>query len=78
MSAIWASTDAIRRVVEFGTRHLFHEILFVTGIPGAGKTLCGLNVVFHATTGAAFLTGNLPLVNVNARGSRPRCLRTGR
>ena len=44
--------------------HLRHEILFVTGIPGAGKTLCGLNVVFHATTGAAFLTGNLPLVHV--------------
>ncbi len=41
-----------------------HEILFVTGIPGAGKTLCGLNAVFHATTGAAFLTGNLPLVHV--------------
>ena len=58
------TTDAIRRVVESARAHLFHEILFVTGIPGAGKTLCGLNVVFHATTGAAFLTGNLPLVNV--------------
>ena len=38
--------------------------VFVTGIPGAGKTLCGLNVVFGADTGAAFLTGNLPLVHV--------------
>ncbi len=43
---------------------LRHDILFVTGIPGAGKTLCGLNAVFRATTGAAFLTGNLPLVHV--------------
>ena len=39
-------------------------MLFVTGIPGAGKTLCGLNAVFRATSGAAFLTGNLPLVHV--------------
>jgi hypothetical protein len=41
-----------------------HIIIFVTGIPGAGKTLCGLNAVFGADTGAAFLTGNLPLVHV--------------
>ena len=41
-----------------------HIALFVTGIPGAGKTLCGLNVVFAAEDGAAFLTGNLPLVHV--------------
>jgi hypothetical protein len=40
-----------------------HRVLFVTGIPGAGKTLCGLNAVFGAG-GAAFLTGNLPLVHV--------------
>jgi hypothetical protein len=38
--------------------------VFVTGIPGAGKTLCGLQAVFGADTGAAFLTGNLPLVHV--------------
>ena len=41
-----------------------HTILFVTGIPGAGKTLCGLNAVFGTDTQAAFLTGNLPLVHV--------------
>ena len=40
-----------------------HLVLFITGIPGAGKTLCGLNAVF-GQTGAAFLTGNLPLVHV--------------
>jgi hypothetical protein len=38
--------------------------LFVTGIPGAGKTLCGLDAVFSATTGATFLTGTLPMVYV--------------
>ena len=41
-------------------------VVFVTGIPGAGKTLCGLNAVFGAARldGAAFLTGNVPLVGV--------------
>lgn len=41
-------------------------VIFVTGIPGAGKTLCGLNVVFGALrqAGSAFLTGNAPLVAV--------------
>ncbi|WP_419730645.1 DNA/RNA helicase domain-containing protein [Lichenicola sp.] len=42
-------------------------ILFVTGIPGAGKTLCGLNVAFSRTEGeadAVFLTGNPTLVHV--------------
>lgn len=61
--------------------------LFVTGIPGAGKTLCGLNVVFGAGRehGATFLTGNPTLVHVlrealardAARGDR-RALRAAR
>jgi hypothetical protein len=58
------TTDAIRRAVGQAVSKRQHAILFVTGIPGAGKTLCGLNAVFRATTGAAFLTGNLPLVHV--------------
>ena len=58
------TTDAIRRAVDAAHAQLRHEVLFVTGIPGAGKTLCGLNAVFRATSGAAFLTGNLPLVHV--------------
>ncbi len=41
-------------------------VIFVTGVPGAGKTLCGLNTVFGEARqdGAAFLTGNMPLVAV--------------
>jgi len=58
------TTDAIRDAVDAARAQLRHEVLFVTGIPGAGKTLCGLNAVFRATSGAAFLTGNLPLVHV--------------
>jgi hypothetical protein len=58
------TTGAAYRAIEAARSEQRHEVLFVTGIPGAGKTLCGLNVVFGAATGAAFLTGNLPLVYV--------------
>jgi hypothetical protein len=58
------TTDAIRCAIDAARADMRHEILFVTGIPGAGKTLCGLNAVFRATSGTAFLTGNLPLVHV--------------
>ena len=37
-------------------------VVFVTGIPGAGKTLCGLDTAFAGQ--AAFLTGNPSLVHV--------------
>ncbi len=40
-----------------------HWVIFVTGQPGAGKTLCGLDLAF-AGQGAAFLTGNPTLVHV--------------
>ena len=58
-----------------------HVIIFVTGMPGAGKTLCGLNVAFSPqATSATFLTGNPTLVHVfrealardAARGERGR------
>jgi hypothetical protein len=40
-------------------------VLFVTGIPGAGKTLCGLNIAFGGTDpDGTFLTGNPTLVHV--------------
>lgn len=45
-------------------------ICFVTGVPGAGKTLVGLNVATlhrrkpHDPTRAVFLSGNAPLVKV--------------
>jgi len=58
------TTTAIRQTIDAARSTARHEVLFVTGIPGAGKTLCGLNAVFGAVSGAAFLTGNLPLVHV--------------
>lgn len=58
--------QAILQAIEAARDKDTRLAIFVTGIPGAGKTLCGMNVVFgearHA--GAAFLTGNAPLVAV--------------
>ncbi len=61
-----ATTRAILRHVEAARAEGARSVVFVTGIPGAGKTLCGLNAVFGAGRGdhAAFLTGNAPLVAV--------------
>ena len=39
-------------------------IILVTGAPGAGKTLCGLDTVFAPGAEAAFLTGNPALLHV--------------
>jgi hypothetical protein len=58
------TTEAIRSAIRCAAANRLHEVVFVTGIPGAGKTLCGLQAVFGADSGAAFLTGNLPLVHV--------------
>jgi hypothetical protein len=58
------TTDAIVAAVAGARSHGQHVVVFVTGIPGAGKTLCGLNTVFATDAGAAFLTGNFPLVYV--------------
>ncbi len=56
-----ATTDAVRQAREARQ----HIAVFVTGDPGAGKTLCGLNVAFAPELGgAAFLTGNPTLVHV--------------
>lgn len=56
-------------------------VVFVTGIPGAGKTLCGLNVVFGGTQGpapdTAFLTGNAPLVAVLREALAQDAVRAG-
>jgi hypothetical protein len=60
------TTDAILTAIERARADRCHIILFVTGIPGAGKTLCGLNAVFGAAepSRGTYLTGNPTLVHV--------------
>ncbi|MDB5414499.1 MAG: hypothetical protein JWR10_2834 [Rubritepida sp.] len=68
------TTDAITRAIDQAREEQRRVVIFVTGIPGAGKTLCGLNIVFGALrdSGAAFLTGNVPLVAVLREDLRRR------
>ncbi|OYW08918.1 MAG: hypothetical protein B7Z53_03930, partial [Rhodospirillales bacterium 12-71-4] len=60
------TTAAIEAALDAAAAEGARVVVFVTGIPGAGKTLCGLNVVFgeRRLDGSAFLTGNSPLVAV--------------
>jgi hypothetical protein len=60
------TTDAILQAIAEARATNGRVILFVTGIPGAGKTLCGLNAAFGdaCDARATFLTGNPTLVHV--------------
>lgn len=63
------TTTEIKRIVEFSKSNKRKSIIFVTGVPGAGKTLVGLNLAseYHDNEleeHAVFLSGNLPLVTV--------------
>lgn len=63
------TTDEIKRIIEYSKVHNRKSIIFVTGVPGAGKTLVGLNLAseYHDNEleeHAVFLSGNLPLVTV--------------
>lgn len=64
-----ATTNAINNIIEHSKKHNKKSICFVTGVPGAGKTLVGLNLAIQRSNSqqgehAVFLSGNLPLVTV--------------
>ncbi len=54
------------------------RLVFVTGAPGAGKTLCGLDTAFTPGLGAAYLTGNPTLVHVLRAALTQDAVRRGR
>lgn len=57
--------DFIVDLIEYNKNENRKSIVFVTGVPGAGKTLVGLNVSIRAQKyGASMLSGNAPLVKV--------------
>ena len=63
------TTAAINDIVAYSKTNGRKAICFVTGVPGAGKTLVGLNIAIqHANAKegehAVFLSGNFPLVDV--------------
>lgn len=60
-------TDFVRRYVDEAKQNSQYLICFVTGVPGSGKTLVGLNLAFSSRgDGDAlhFMSGNGPLVRV--------------
>ena len=68
--AIARTSTRLAALVESARRERKKIVCFVTGEPGSGKTLLGLNLVLTGTSGrvagepAALLSGNRPLVHV--------------
>lgn len=63
------TTDIINQIIDDSKAHGRKSICFITGVPGAGKTLAGLNIAnarhnFSEDEHAVFLSGNGPLVDV--------------
>ncbi len=63
------TTECINRIIEKSKASNSKSICFLTGVPGAGKTLAGLNIAnerrkAHEDENAVFLSGNGPLVYV--------------
>lgn len=63
------TTKAINKIIDYSKVHNRKSICFITGVPGAGKTLAGLNIAVERQKiaedeHAVFLSGNGPLVDV--------------
>lgn len=64
------TTEMLADVIIQARKHRKHCVCFVTGVPGAGKTLTGLNVVHDPSIrlkqgpSGIFLSGNGPLVRI--------------
>ena len=62
------TTDRISKIIKKSKKSNSKSICFVTGVPGSGKTLAGLNIVCGKQNTkdekAILLSGNLALVNV--------------
>lgn len=64
------TSDAVVNAIKTAKANNQKIICFITGVPGAGKTLAGLNIAHdiefqgHETSLATFLSGNGPLIKV--------------
>jgi len=63
------TTECINKIIDYSKTNNKKSICFVTGVPGAGKTLAGLNIAnermdIDENENAVFLSGNGPLVDV--------------
>lgn len=63
------TTSAISEIVDYAKRHSQKIICFITGVPGAGKTLVGLQIATQQLdkekgNTSVYLSGNGPLVEI--------------
>lgn len=61
------ASNELSRIIDFCRENKRKAICFITGVPGAGKTLIGLNTAidqFNRGEKAVYLSGNFPLVEV--------------
>ncbi|HMD53242.1 MAG TPA: DUF2075 domain-containing protein [Phycisphaerae bacterium] len=63
------TTNTISEIIHDAKAHSYRAICFVTGVPGAGKTLVGLNIATKHMDNknelySVFLSGNGPLVKI--------------
>jgi hypothetical protein len=63
------TSDAVSEIIQYSKQNSLKSICFVTGVPGAGKTLVGLNIATkHIDKDndlySVFLSGNGPLVAI--------------
>jgi hypothetical protein len=68
-SSLTRTAKRVEEIIEIAKRDRRKAICFITGVPGAGKTLAGLNIATsraerHLEEHAVFLSGNGPLVDV--------------
>jgi len=64
--AIAACAASVKRMIDKFTENKSNGLIVITGEPGSGKTLVGLDTVFSRdfANQAVFVTGNAPLVEV--------------
>lgn len=63
------TSNCISEIIDYSKKNSKKSICFITGVPGAGKTLAGLNIAnlrsnYEQEEHAVFLSGNGPLVDV--------------
>ena len=63
------TSEEIKKIIETSKKNKKKSICFITGVPGSGKTLAGLNIAnqrhnFEEDEHAVFLSGNGPLVMI--------------
>tara|TARA_Y100000589_G_scaffold265122_1_gene256044 strand:- start:224 stop:2212 length:1989 start_codon:yes stop_codon:yes gene_type:complete len=67
---LYQTTQLLNKTIDNAKKYQEKRIVFISGVPGSGKTLIGLNIacerrcLHNEDLNAVYLSGNLPLVNV--------------